>query len=98
MDSDQVKAKILPHAPELTASGIDHLRVHGSVARGDSTPFSDVDLIADFDGAKKMSLLGRVRLENRLTDILGVKADLADMKMLRSDVLERVERESILVF
>lgn len=98
MDSNEVKAKILPYVPELTAAGIEHLRVHGSVARGESTEFSDVDLIADFDRAKKMSLLGRVHLENRLAEILGVRAELADMKMLRPEVLERARRESILVF
>ena len=75
-----------------------HLDVHGSVARGEATPSSDVDLIAEFDQAKRLSLIGRVHLENRLTDILGVKADLADRTMLRPEVLERAQRESILVF
>jgi predicted nucleotidyltransferase len=57
-----------------------------------------VDVIAEFDQAKKLSLIGRVHLENRLTDILGVKADLADSRMLRPEVSERARRESILVF
>ena len=54
--------------------------------------------MADFDRSKKFSLIGRVHLENRLTDILGIKADLADRAMLRPEVLERAERELILVF
>jgi len=54
--------------------------------------------MADFDRARKLSLIGRVHLENLLTDILGVKADLSDRRMLRAEVLERAERESILVF
>jgi len=37
-------------------------------------------------------------LENRLTDILGVKADLADGRMLRPEVLERAQGEAIVVF
>jgi predicted nucleotidyltransferase len=74
------------------------LTVHGSVARGDATPSSDVDLIAEFDQARRPSLIGRVHLENLLSDILGVKADLADRAMLRPEVLERAQRESILVF
>ena len=57
-----------------------------------------MDVIADFDRAKRLSLIGRVHLENRLTDILGVKADLADRAMLRPEVLERAQRESLLVF
>jgi len=42
--------------------------------------------------------LGRIHLENRLTDILGIKADLADRRLLRPDVRESVQRESVLVF
>jgi len=45
-----------------------------------------------------LSLIGRVHLGNRLTDILGVKADLADRAMLRPEVLEEAQRESVLVF
>ena len=98
MDRSTVIAKLREHAPELNAAGILHLGIHGSVARGDGSPSSDVDLIAEFDQARRLSLIGRVHLENRLTDILGVQADLADKAMLRPEVLERAQRESIVVF
>jgi predicted nucleotidyltransferase len=57
-----------------------------------------VTIIADFDRAKKLSLIRRVHLENLLTDILGVKADLADRAMLHPEVLEAARRESVFVF
>ena len=99
MDREQVIAKLRAHEPELRAAGVEHLLLHGSYARGTAIrEASDVDVIADFDRSKKLSLMGRVHLENRLTDILGVKADLADRAMLRPEVLERAERELILVF
>ena len=98
MDMDQVIATLREYEPELQGSGILHLDLFGSKARGDDSPQSDVDLIADFDRAKKLSLIGRVHLQNRLTDILGVKVDLSDGRTLRPDVLERARQESILVF
>jgi predicted nucleotidyltransferase len=99
MDRKQVIATLREHQPELKAAGIEHLFLHGSYARGTAIhEVSDVDVIADFDRSKKLSLIGRVHLENRLTDILGVKADLADRAMLRPEVLERAQRESVLVF
>jgi predicted nucleotidyltransferase len=99
MDKSTIIAKLLEHEGELKAAGVEHLLLHGSYARGTAIrEQSDVDVIADFDRAKRFSLIGRVHLENRLTDILGVKADLADRKMLRPEVLERAERESVLVF
>ena len=73
--------------------------LHGSYARGTAIrEKSDVDVIADFDRSKKLSLIGRIHLENRLTDILGVKADLADRAMLQPQVLERAQRDSVRVF
>jgi predicted nucleotidyltransferase len=99
MDKSTIIAKLRAHQGELKAAGIEHLRLHGSYARGTAIDeVSDVDVIADFDRTKRLSLVGRVHLQNRLTDILGVAADLADRKLLRPEVLERAQRESVLVF
>ena len=99
MNREQVIATLREHEPELKAAGVTHLALHGSYARGAAVNgLSDVDVIADFDRSRKLSLVGRVRLENRLTDILGVKADLADRAMLRPEVLDEAQRESVLVF
>ncbi len=85
--------------PPLKAAGVAHLALYGSYARGTAVNGQpDVDFIAEFDRSKKLSLVGRVHLENRLTDILGVRADLANRTMLRPEVLERAQRESVLVF
>src|SRR5690242_1496658 len=99
MDTSTIIARLREHEGELKAAGIEHLSLHGSYARKTAiADASDVDVIADFDRSKKLSLIGRVHLENRLTEILGVKADLADRAMLRPEVLEAARRESVLVF
>jgi predicted nucleotidyltransferase len=48
MDKDRILAILRQHAPELKAAGLLHLRVFGSVARGEASPHShsDVDLLA----------------------------------------------------
>jgi len=48
MDKNRILAILRSHAPELQAAGLAHLRLFGSVARGEATPQSDIDLIADF--------------------------------------------------
>ena len=99
MDKFTIIASLREYEAELKAAGVEHLLLHGSYARGTAIrEASDVDVIADFDQARKLSLIGRIHLENRLTDILGVKADLSDRKMLRPEVLERAQHEAILVF
>lgn len=99
MDKSAIIAKLREYEPELKAAGIEHLRLFGSYARGTAVhEASDVDVIADFDCDRKQTLIGRVGLENRLSDILGAKTDLSDRKMLRPEVLEKARAESVLVF
>jgi len=70
VDKRLVLARLREVAPELKAVGIVHLRLHGSVARGQETPASDVDLIAEFDADRRFSLLDMVHLQDRLADLL----------------------------
>jgi uncharacterized protein len=98
MDSNYVITKLREHAAELRAAGIIHLRLHGSLARGTATATSDVDLIADFDTSKHLSLLDMVGLENRLSDLLGVPVDLSPAHTLKRPVADRAERGAVRAF
>jgi predicted nucleotidyltransferase len=75
VDRDSVITKLREHAGELKAVGIVHLRLRGSLARGAATADSDVDLIAELDSTKHLSLLDMVGLENRLSDLLGAPSN-----------------------
>jgi hypothetical protein len=86
------------HEPELRASGIVHLRLFGSVARGEESSRSDVDLMADLDRSKRLSLVGMAHLENRLSDLLGVKVDLSPAGTMKETVRARAVREAIHAF
>ncbi len=98
MDKSTVIAKLREYEPELKAAGIVRLSLFGSVARGEASPQSDVDLMAEFDASKQFSLLDMVGLENRLADILGVRVDLTSAKALKDRVRERATREAVLAF
>jgi predicted nucleotidyltransferase len=98
MDRDAVITKLREHEPELKAAGIVHLRLHGSLARGTATATSDVDLIADLDASKHLSLLDMVGLENRLSDLLGAPVDLSPAHTLKQPVAQRAAQEAVLAF
>ncbi len=99
MDKSTIVARLREHEGELKAAGVEHIFLHGSYARGTAIrESSDVDLIAEFDVRREYSLLDRVRLENRLTDMLGVRVDLAPARMLNDGVRERAAREAVLAF
>jgi predicted nucleotidyltransferase len=98
MDKGQVISKLREHQDELTSAGIVHLRVFGSVARGEADHRSDVDLIAEFDDEKKMTLLDMVGLENRLSELLQVKVDLTPAKTMKPRVRATADEEAVLAF
>jgi predicted nucleotidyltransferase len=99
MDRDEILAKLREHAPELKAAGVMHLFLHGSYARGtEIRGSSDVDVIAEFDPRRRLSLVDMVAIENRLTDLLGLQVDLSPAKTLKEPVREKAKREAVLAF
>lgn len=65
-------------------AGGSNLRVFGSVARGEETPDSDVDLLVDLP--EDTSLFAVLALEGTLERILKVKVDLAPVASLKPSV------------
>jgi predicted nucleotidyltransferase len=98
MNKGSVIETLRRHEPELKAAGIVHLRLFGSVARGEESAQSDVDLMADLDRSKRLSLVGMAHLENRLSDLLGVKVDLSLAGTMKESVRIRAAHEAIHAF
>jgi len=98
MNKGSVIETLRQHEPELRAAGIVHLRLFGSVARGEETTQSDIDLMADLDRSMQLSLVGMAHLENRLTDLLGAKVDLTPAEAMKETVRARAMREAIHAF
>jgi|SRR4051812_6214047 predicted nucleotidyltransferase len=98
MNKDDVIAALRSHQAELNSAGVLSLSVFGSVARGEAGPESDVDLNAHLDRNKRISLFEAVEIENRLSEILGSKADLSIAGTLKPDIQERFDREAVVAF
>ena len=98
MDRDRILAILRSHAPELQAAGLEHLRLFGSAARGEATPHSDIDLLADFTPGSRISLLTLSGLRLRLSDLLGTEVDLSSAAALKEPVRTRATREAVSVF
>lgn len=72
--------------------GAYNIRVFGSVARGDSTSESDVDLLVSF---KAHSLLDRIALKRQLGELLDLDIDVVQEKMLKDHVKPHVMKDVI---
>jgi predicted nucleotidyltransferase len=98
VDKDHVISKLRAYQQELQDAGIVHLRVFGSVARGEPSSRSDVDLLAEFDKSKHLTLVSIGSLQSRLAEILGVDVDLSSEDWMREPVRTKALSEAVLAF
>jgi len=75
--------------------GVRIVGVFGSYVRQEQRPDSDLDLLIELDRPPKISLIGLVELENYLSQILGVKVDLAVKTNLKKRIGIRILQEVV---
>lgn len=75
--------------------GVHSLGVFGSYVRGEAKPGSDLDILVEF--ATPLTLFEYVRLQNELSDRLGVRVDLVMKSTLKPVLGERILEEVIYV-
>jgi uncharacterized protein len=98
MNRDAVIAALRAHEPELKAAGVVRLSLFGSTARDAAGAESDIDLLAAFDAARRLSLLDVIRIENQLADLLGQPVDLIEEGTLKPRVRQSIDREAVRAF
>jgi len=74
---------------------VKNIGVFGSYVRGEQKGSSDVDVLVEFDDP--IGLFEFMKLENYLSDVLGVKVDLVSKKALKPHIGERILEEVIMI-
>ncbi len=93
MGREEVFARLLGLLPEARRRfGVRDLSVFGSVARGEATAASDVDVLVDFEGPTTFD--GYMGLKLLLEDALGTRVDLVARPALRARLRPRIEAEA----
>jgi len=91
MDQTEIKNIILSHL-----KGFDPIKVgiFGSFARGDNKKGSDIDILVEFKEAP--SLLTLIKIENDLSEILGVKVDLVTTGALKNKRIKKSIKKDLI--
>jgi predicted nucleotidyltransferase/DNA-binding XRE family transcriptional regulator len=93
-----VAALLRKHRAEIRAAaeavGAANVRVFGSVARGDDTSESDVDLLVDFPAAER-GLFPLLKLAGEIERLVGRPVDVAAVEVMAEPVRERALAEAI---
>jgi predicted nucleotidyltransferase len=98
LDRENILSVLRDHAPELREAGLIHLRVFGSVARNQANDKSDIDLLADFDRSKQITLVTLGSLESRLSTLLGTKVELSSPDWMKEPIRARAMQEAVVAF
>jgi predicted nucleotidyltransferase len=73
--------------------GVKEIGIFGSYLRNKNRPDSDLDILIELERPARISLIGLVELESFLTDLLGIKVDIAIKKNLRKRIGMRILNE-----
>lgn len=88
----EITAALQSRLPHLRQDyGVLSLGVFGSYAVGQAGPGSDLDLLVEFD--RPPTLFQFVRLERELSQLLGMKVDLAMKSALKPEIGQRILRQ-----
>ncbi len=96
MTKDDYIALLQQHAPEMRDNyGLKSMTMFGSVARGENTAVSDIDLCVDME--PKVSAV--VRLKAFLEKLLNCSVDLVRMhKHINPLLLKQIKQDGTLIF
>lgn len=95
---EDVIKSILRIAPQLQSQGVKNLALFGSVARGEATFESDIDVLIDVDPKATFSLLEQAGVQIEIENAVGRPVDVVMRQSLRPELRESAVADSIQVF
>ncbi len=93
---DEIKEIIDVHKDELRKEfGLKEIGVFGSYVRGVQRADSDLDILIEFE--KPVGFVKFLRLEKKLSDLLGIQVEMVTKKALKPFIGKRILQEVIYV-
>ena len=93
MKANEVLQLLREHADELAEHQVAKAALFGSVARGEATTQSDIDILVEF--RQPVGLFEFVRVKRLLTSILGRPVDLVTPDALRESMRTQILAEAL---
>ena len=96
--STQTKNMILIIANYFKSQPVLRAWLFGSFARGEETPWSDMDILVQYDRTKPIGLLKIADIKSDLENMLGREVDIVEEGTLRPWAFESVDKDKILIY
>lgn len=98
MDRDAALDTLRKHEPELRRRGVRHASLFGSVARGEATTSSDLDVMVVLDRETVRDVYDFVGLIHFIEELFPVAVDVANRDALKTIVRQRADRDAVHAF
>jgi len=86
------------HQNELRLLVVSHAAVFGSVARGEASANSDIDVLVELDEDRSMGIFEYARLKLYINQLLDGAGDVVNRRTLKPLLRENILRDSIHAF
>jgi predicted nucleotidyltransferase len=98
MGRDQIIATLRRHRQPLRDRGVLHAALFGSVARGEATAASDIDIMVEIAPDAPAGVFEYVDITQYLADLFPGRVDVANRGSLKPLVRQGVERDAVHAF
>jgi hypothetical protein len=86
------------HESELRLLGVSHAAVFGSLARGEASADSDIDVLVELDEDRPMGIFEYARLKLHINEILDGAGDVVNRRTLKPLLRDNILRDAIHAF
>ena len=98
MDKNRIIATLIENRAELERQGVLHAALFGSMARGDATAQSDIDIMIDVDPNLRLSVFEYVGLKDYIGSLFPISVDVVNRDLLKTPIKPTVLSEAIHAF
>jgi len=95
VDREHVLKILVAHRDEFKTMGVKELSIFGSLARGEATEASDIDILVEYEPDTPLSFFRVCDLRYRLEELLETTVDLVTAGGLRPEIRDEVLSEAI---